>query len=99
MANAASPKHVSAEAAGSRERLTVSAGPSPAPAVRAPDVTGESASQAQSDLRSAGLAVVTVQWPVGDQSKDGTVVYESPAAGGNTPRGATVVVYVGSFSG
>jgi beta-lactam-binding protein with PASTA domain len=84
---------------GSRERLTVSAGPKPAPAVQVPDVTGEDASQAQSDLRSAGLAVVTVQWPVGDQSNDGMVVYESPAAGGSAPRGATVVVYVGTFSG
>jgi beta-lactam-binding protein with PASTA domain len=84
---------------GSRERLTVSAGPSPAPAVQVPDVTGEDASQAQSDLRRAGLTAVTVQWPVGDQSNDGMVVYESPAAGGNAPRGATVVVYVGSFSG
>jgi beta-lactam-binding protein with PASTA domain len=84
---------------GSRERLTVSAGPKPAPAVQVPDVTGEDASQAQSDLRSVGLAVVTVQWPVGDQSNDGMVVYESPAAGGSAPRGATVVVYVGTFSG
>ena len=85
--------------AGSRERLTVSAGPSPAPAAQVPDVTGEDASQAQSDLRRAGFAGVTVQWPVGDQSNDGMVVYESPSAGGNVPRGATVVVYVGSFSG
>ena len=85
--------------AGSRERFTVSAGPTPAQAVQVPDVTGEDASQAQSDLRSAGLAVVTVQWPVGDQSNDGVVVYESPAAGESVPRGATVVVYVGSFSG
>ena len=84
---------------GSRERLVVSAGPSRARAVQVPDVTGEDASQAQSDLRSAGLTVVTVQWPVGDQSNDGVVVHESPAAGGNAPRNATVVVYVGSFSG
>ena len=85
--------------AGSRERFTVSAGPTPAQAVQVPDVTGEDASQAQSDLRSGGLAVVTVQWPVGDRSNDGVVVYESPAAGESVPRGATVVVYVGSFSG
>lgn len=84
---------------GSRERLTISAGPSPAPSVQLPDVTGEDASQAESDLRSAGLTVVTVQWPVGDQSNDVKVVYETPAAGGSVPRGATVVVYVGSFSG
>ena len=79
--------------------MVVSVGPTPAQAVQVPDVTGEDASQAQSDLRSAGLAVVTVQWPVGDQSNDGVVVYESPAAGESVPRGATVVVYVGSFSG
>ena len=85
--------------AGSRERLTVSAGPTPAASVQVPDVTGEDASQAQSDLRSAGLTAVTVQWPVGDQSNDGMVVYETPIAGAGVPRGAAVVVYVGSFSG
>jgi beta-lactam-binding protein with PASTA domain len=85
--------------AGSRERLTVSAGPTPAAPVQVPDVTGEDASQAQSDLRSAGLTAVTVQWPVGDQSNDGMVVYETPIAGAGVPRGAAVVVYVGSFSG
>jgi beta-lactam-binding protein with PASTA domain len=84
---------------GARERLTVSAGPSPSSSVQVPDVTGEDASQAQSDLRSAGLTVVAVQWPVGDQANDGMVVYESPGAGGSVPRGAAVVVYVGSFSG
>ncbi len=86
-------------ALGSRERLTVSAGPSPAASVQVPDVTGEDAAQAQSDLRGAGLTVVTVQWPVGDQANDGMVVYVAPGAGSSVLRGATVVVYVGSFSG
>ena len=81
---------------GSKMRLSVSAGPHPAPSIDLPDVTGEDAAQAQSDLQTAGFTVVTVQWPVSDQSSDGTVVFETPAGGGTAPRGVAIVLYVGS---
>ena len=84
---------------GARERLSVSAGPQPAPATDIPDVSGETQGQADTHLRTAGFAVIAVPWPVSDQSLDGTVVNETPAGGGKAPRGATIVVYIGSFSG
>jgi beta-lactam-binding protein with PASTA domain len=37
--------------------------------------------------------------PVSDQSADGTVTYETPAGGGKLPRGLTIVLYIGSYSG
>ena len=81
---------------GSKMRLSVSAGPHPAAPIGLPDVSGEDAAQAQSELETAGFAVVTVQWPVSDQSSDGTVVLETPGGGGTAPRGAAIVLYVGS---
>jgi len=85
--------------AGSRERLRVSAGAQPAPGRQVPDVAGEDASSAEQDLRAAGFSVLEVSWPVSDSSNDGIVVYATPAAGASAPRGAAVVVYVGSATG
>lgn len=84
---------------GTKMRLSVSAGPNPQPATNLADVSGESAAKAQSELQSAGFTVVTVQWPVTDQSVDGTVVYETPTGGGKLPRGLAIVLYVASYSG
>ena len=88
---------VSSSVAGSRERLQVSAGPSPKPATSVPDVTGEDAATAQQDLQSAGFSVIQVQWPVSDQSQNGVVVYETPT--GQAPDGSAIVIYVGAVSG
>ncbi len=90
---------VSNGTAGSKMRLSVSAGPKPQTPTDLPDVSGEDAAQAQSDLESAGFSVLTVQWPVSDQTAHGTVTYETPAGGGKLTRGVTVVLYVGSYSG
>jgi beta-lactam-binding protein with PASTA domain len=84
---------------GSKMRLAVSAGPRAAASVDVPDVNGEDAAQAQSDLEAAGFTVQTVQWPVSDQSLEGTVVAETPAGGRKAPRGAAIVLYIGSASG
>ncbi|MEN3342835.1 MAG: eukaryotic-like serine/threonine-protein kinase [Actinomycetota bacterium] len=85
---------LSSSTAGSRVRLNVSAGPQPAPATSVPDVTGEDAATAVSDLRAAGFRVIQVKWPVTDQASDGVVVAQTPA--GRAPQGAAIVVYVGS---
>ena len=84
--------------AGSRERLQVSAGPHPKPGASVPDVTGEDASTAQSDLQAAGFSVLVAQWPVSDPTSDGNVVFETPAGGQQVPQGSTIVIYVGSSS-
>jgi beta-lactam-binding protein with PASTA domain len=90
---------VSNGTAGSKMRLSVSAGPTSGAPASLPDVTGEDAAQAQSDLQSAGFNVIEVQWPVSDQSTDGTVVYETPRGSAQEPRGVAIVVYVGASSG
>jgi beta-lactam-binding protein with PASTA domain len=88
---------VSSSVAGSRERLQVSAGPSPKPATSVPDVTGEDSTTAEQDLQAAGFTAIEVQWPVSDASQDGMVVYETPAV--QAPRGSAIVIYVGSVGG
>jgi beta-lactam-binding protein with PASTA domain len=90
---------VSNGTAGSKMRLSVSAGPKPGAATNLPDVTGQDAAQAQSELQSAGFTVIEVQWPVSDQAANGTVVYETPAGSAQAPRGVTIVVYIGTTSG
>jgi beta-lactam-binding protein with PASTA domain len=87
---------VSNSNSGSRVGLQVSAGPHPKQATSVPDVTGEDSSTAQSDLQSAGFSVLEVQWPVSDSTKDGMVVYETPAGGGQAPQASAIVIYVGS---
>jgi beta-lactam-binding protein with PASTA domain len=89
---------VSNSTAGSRERLQVSGGPHPQQATSVPDVTGEDSSTAQSDLQAAGFSVLVAQWPISDPTNDGNVVYETPAGGGQAPRGSAIVIYVGSSS-
>lgn len=81
---------------GSRVGLQVSAGAHPKQATSVPDVTGEDSSTAQSDLQSAGFSVLEVQWPVSDPTRDGMVVYETPAGGGQAPQATAIVIYVGS---
>jgi beta-lactam-binding protein with PASTA domain len=81
--------------AGGKVKLQVSAGAHPQPVSSVPDTTGEDEATAQQDLTDAGFAVVTVQWPVDDPMNDGVVVFQTP---GSAPRGATIVVYVGSAS-
>jgi beta-lactam-binding protein with PASTA domain len=98
----ASPKPpgvvVASTAAGSRERLQVAAGSQAHANVDVPDVTGEDAATAASDLRSAGFTVIQAQWPVSDASRDGTVVYETPASG-QEPVGVAIVIYVAAGGG
>ena len=90
---------VASTTAGSREQLQVSAGSQPPTSTDVPDVTGEDAATGASDLRSAGFTVIQAQWPVSDQSKNGTVVYETPAGGRQAPDGAAIVIYVGAAGG
>jgi beta-lactam-binding protein with PASTA domain len=90
---------VASAQAGSRERLEVSAGPSPGVPTRVPDVTGEDAATAQQDLENAGFTVIAVNWPVSDASQDGLVVAEAPAAARQVPNGAAIVLYLGTANG
>jgi serine/threonine-protein kinase len=89
---------VASTAAGSRERLQVAAGSQAHPNTDVPDVTGEDADTAASDLRSAGFTVIQAQWPVSDASQDGTVVYQTPS-GVQEPVGVAIVIYIAAGGG
>jgi serine/threonine-protein kinase len=90
---------VSNSKSGSRVQLQVSAGAHPKPARDVPDVGGEDRATAEQDLQAAGFTVLEVQWPVSDQSQDGTVVYETPSGGEQAPGGSAIVIYIGTVNG
>src|SRR5919201_3149123 len=83
---------------GSRIRVSVSKGPTPASAVTAPDVVGQDQASAAQAVRQAGLKVVVLFRKTSDQTKDGVVIDEQPAAGSSVPRGLYVAIVLRSFS-
>jgi beta-lactam-binding protein with PASTA domain len=74
--------------------LTISKGPN---VVDVPDVTGRSQDEATSKIQAAGLQVQAKQKDVSDQTQDGLVVHQRPAAGTQLKKGRTVVIYIGHF--
>ncbi|HSZ06802.1 MAG TPA: Stk1 family PASTA domain-containing Ser/Thr kinase [Solirubrobacteraceae bacterium] len=71
--------------------VLVSSGPAP---VRVPDVTGQSLEAAQATLTNAELALGTVTKRVSSTQAPGTVLAQSPAAGGSLHVGGKVDVTV-----
>lgn len=84
---------------GSPVRINVSTGPNPQPATAVPDVVGQDQASAVSALRAAGFRVLVLNRPTDNQSQDGLVVEQQPAAGSNIPAGSLVAIVVGRFSG
>jgi eukaryotic-like serine/threonine-protein kinase len=71
--------------------LLVSSGPAP---VRVPDVTGESLEAAEATLTNSELTVGTVTRRVSTTQTAGTVLTQSPAAGGSVHAGDRVALTV-----
>jgi beta-lactam-binding protein with PASTA domain len=84
---------------GSRVRLNVSTGPNPAATATVPNVVGQDQAAAATTVRQAGFRVVILFRPTTDQSQDGIVIEEQPPAGSSIPRGSSVALFVGAFSG
>jgi beta-lactam-binding protein with PASTA domain len=80
---------------GSRVRVNVSTGPSPAAAVTAPDVVGQDQAAAATALREAGFRVLVLNRKTADQSQDGLVLEQQPRAGASIPRGSYVAIFIG----
>jgi beta-lactam-binding protein with PASTA domain len=80
---------------GARVRLNVSTGPNPQPAATVPNVVGQDQATAANTLRSAGFRVVVLNRPTSNQSRDGVVVEQQPAAGSSIPGGSQVTIFVG----
>jgi len=86
-------------ARGSRVRINVSNGPNPAAAATVPNVVGQDQASASTTTRQAGFRVVVLFRPTTDQSQDGVVIEQQPAAGSSIPRGSYVALFVGAFTG
>jgi serine/threonine-protein kinase len=91
-----SPAGGTLAAPGSTVNLVVA---SKAPAtVTVPDVTGQTAAGARSTLRAAGFNVSQTTQKVANQSQNGKVISQSPAAGTAAAKGSTVTIVVGKAS-
>ena len=79
--------------------MNVSNGPNPAAPATVPDVAGQDQAAAATALRQAGFKVVVLFRKTADQTKDGIVLEQQPAAGSSIPRGSYVAIFVGRFTG
>jgi beta-lactam-binding protein with PASTA domain len=94
---AQSPAGGTSAARGSRARVDVSTGPSPAASESVPNVIGQDQAAAATTVRQAGFRVVILFRPTKDQSQGGMVVEQQPAAGTSIPRNSSVALFIGSF--
>jgi serine/threonine-protein kinase len=91
---AQSPPANTSVSKGSSVTLTLSKGPDTA---AVPDLTGQTQDQATAALQGLGLQVQVRNKTVTDQTQDGKVVHQTPAAGRKLKKGRTVIVYIGHF--
>jgi eukaryotic-like serine/threonine-protein kinase len=66
--------------------------------IAVPSVVGQTEEQAASTLTAQGFAYKTVSRAVTEASKNGVVLEQSPAAGANAAKGATVTLAVGKLT-
>ena len=64
-----------------------------------PDVTTQDEGSARSTLEAAGFSVEVVREETADPNADGFVLRQDPAGGTQAPRGSTVTIVVGQFTG
>jgi beta-lactam-binding protein with PASTA domain len=82
-------------ASGSSVTIYVSSG---AQQVAVPDTRGQTASSAQATLQAAGFTVSTTTVNTNNSSNAGIVLTQNPVSG-TAPKGSTVTIGVGQFSG
>jgi beta-lactam-binding protein with PASTA domain len=83
----------------SHMQINVSRGPGDKPSEQVPNVIGQSLEQALASINGANLRLLYLKFPVTSRSQAGKIVQQTPLAGGQAPRNAQVVVYLGAFSG
>jgi serine/threonine-protein kinase len=79
---------------GSTVALVIATAPTTA---TVPDVRGQTAASAASQLTQAGFQVQERNKAVTDQSKDGVVLSENPSQGSTQQKGTTVTIVVGKY--
>ncbi len=91
------PKGGSQETSGSTVALVIAKAPPKKTTTTVPDVKGQTPGAAASALQAAGFTVAQRIKNVTNQSKNGTVLSESPAANSTAKKGSTVTITVGHF--
>ncbi|MEJ7568168.1 MAG: PASTA domain-containing protein [Gaiellaceae bacterium] len=79
---------------GDTVQVNVSNGADPAPATAVPNVAGDEAGEARSQLEAAGFEVLAIELTVAG-SQAGVVISQTPGGGASVPRGSLVILYVG----
>jgi beta-lactam-binding protein with PASTA domain len=83
---------------GSRIRVDVSTGPSPAAPAAVPNVVNKAQSTAATAIRDAGFKVVVLIRPTTSPGKDGLVLEQQPVEGTSVPKEMYVALFVGRLS-
>jgi len=79
---------------GSDVNLVVAKAP---PTVAVPDVVGKTMGEADATLGASGFPAAAQQQTVTNQSQDGIVLSQSPAASTQAKKGASVTIVVGKY--
>jgi serine/threonine-protein kinase len=85
-------------AAGSNVTILVAKAPPKVVTVTVPDVIGEKAGLATSQLRSAGFSVVRQTKTVNNKHRNGEVLRQAPSGGTKVRKGTSVIIVVGQYS-
>jgi beta-lactam-binding protein with PASTA domain len=81
----------------SHVQLNISRGPNNNPPQTVPNVVGQTLQQAVSSVNGHQLRLIYLKYPVTSRTQAGKVVQQSPLAGGQAPKNAQVIVYLGSY--
>jgi serine/threonine-protein kinase len=81
---------------GSTVQITVSTGPE---SVTVPNVEGQAQDSAEVELKNAGFKVQKEKQDTDDPLLDGVVLDQDPEGETEAPRGSTVIITVGKFTG
>lgn len=93
---AQSPAAGAAAPAGTAVSVVVSTGPASVPV---PSVVNLARGDAEGQIANAGFAVSTQEAAVSDPGQDGIVISQNPASGTSKPKGSTVTIVVGRYTG
>jgi serine/threonine-protein kinase len=78
-------------------QVNLSRGPGDKADVTVPDVAGKTLTDAVATINAAHLRVLYVRFPLTSKSQAGTIVQQSPLAGGKAPENAQVLVFLGAY--
>jgi serine/threonine-protein kinase len=91
-----SPEAGAAAPAGTAVAVIVSTGPASVPV---PAVVNLARGDAEAQITGAGFAVDAQEAAVSDPGQDGIVISQNPASGSSKPKGSTVTIVVGRYTG